>query len=128
MTTWTSEELERIGRATELELASRRPDGALSPWTIMWVVRADDALYVRSAYGPGSAWYRRAQATGQGRIRAGAIERDVTFTDVPAAETPTHAAVDAAYHAKYDQYGPRIVGAVVGPDAAAVSIRLEALR
>jgi hypothetical protein len=94
----------------------------------MWVVRADDALYVRSAYGPGSAWYRRAQATGQGRIRAGAIERDVTFTDVPAAETPTHAAVDAAYHAKYDQYGPRIVGAVVGPDAAAVSIRLEALR
>jgi hypothetical protein len=35
-----------------------------------------------------------------------------------------HAAIDAAYHAKYDRYGPRIVGSVVGPDAEAVTIRL----
>ena len=33
-------------------------------------------------------------------------------------------AIDAAYHAKYDRYGPRIVGSVVGPDAADVTIRL----
>ena len=30
----------------------------------------------------------------------------------------------AAYHAKYDRYGPRIVGSVVGPNAEAVTIRL----
>jgi hypothetical protein len=35
-----------------------------------------------------------------------------------------HAAIDAAYHAKYDQYGPRIVNTVVGSDAATVTIRL----
>ncbi len=35
-----------------------------------------------------------------------------------------HAAIDAAYHSKYDRYGPRIVGSVVGPDAEAVTIRL----
>jgi hypothetical protein len=32
--------------------------------------------------------------------------------------------IDAAYHAKYDQYGPKIVGTVVGPDAATVTIKL----
>jgi threonine dehydrogenase-like Zn-dependent dehydrogenase len=32
--------------------------------------------------------------------------------------------VDAAYHAKYDRYGPRIVGSVTGPDAYPVTVRL----
>ena len=35
-----------------------------------------------------------------------------------------HAAIDAAYHSKYDRYGPRIVGSVVGSDAEAVTIKL----
>jgi hypothetical protein len=29
MTTWTSEELAKIGKAEELAIASRRPDGTL---------------------------------------------------------------------------------------------------
>ena len=33
--------------------------------------------------------------------------------------------LDTAYHAKYDQYGARIVGSVVGPRAVTVTIRLE---
>lgn len=40
------------------------------------------------------------------------------------ADPGAHAAVDDAYHAKYDRYGPGIVGSVVGPDAEAVTIRL----
>ena len=43
---------------------------------------------------------------------------------VPVEAHDTHEALDAAYHAKYDRHGPRIVGTVVGPDAAAVTIRL----
>jgi hypothetical protein len=35
-----------------------------------------------------------------------------------------HGGIDAAYHAKYDRYGPQIVGTVVGPEAEAVTIRL----
>jgi len=37
----------------------------------------------------------------------------------------SHADIDAEYHAKYDQYGPRIVDTVVGPDAATVTLRLD---
>jgi hypothetical protein len=33
-------------------------------------------------------------------------------------------ALDAACHAKYDRYGPQIVGSVTGPQAHAVTIRL----
>ncbi len=111
----------RFGNAEELELASTRPDGTLRPYVTMWVVRAGDDLYVRSAYGPDNPWYRRAKASGIGRIRAGGLERDVTFAD---AAPGVHAALDAAYHAKYDRYGPKIVGTVVGPAVEAVTIRL----
>ena len=75
MNTWTAHELERIGGAGELRLASRRGDGSLRPYVTMWVVRAGDGLYIRSAYGPGNPWYRRAIASGTGRIRAGGIEK-----------------------------------------------------
>ncbi|HKH04858.1 MAG TPA: DUF2255 family protein [Acidimicrobiales bacterium] len=121
MTAWTSDELDRIQAAEELQLASARSDGSLRPYVTMWVVRVGDDAYVRSAYGPANPWYRRARSSGVGRIRAGGVERDVSFDE---AETGVHAAIDAAYHAKYDRYGPRIVGSVVGPQAEALTIRL----
>jgi hypothetical protein len=121
MTTWTDDELSRIGEARELQLASARRDGNLRAYVTMWVVRVGDDLFVRSAYGANNPWYRRAKASGGGRIRAGGVERDVTFAE---SAPDVHAAIDAAYHAKYDRYGPEIVGTVVGPDAASVTIRL----
>jgi hypothetical protein len=121
MTAWTDDELRRIGEATELQLASRRPDGTLRPYVTMWVVRAGDDIYVRSAGGPDRPWYRRATASGLGRVRAGGVERDVAFESAP---PDAHAALDAAYHSKYDGYGPQIVGSVVGPDAHRVTVRL----
>ena len=121
MTIWTEEELSRIGDATELHLASERPDGTMRPYVTMWVVRAGDDLYVRSAYGPDIPWYRGARSSRAGRIRAGGLEREVHFAETA---PEVHAAIDAAYHAKYDRYGPEIVGTVVGPQAHDVTIRL----
>jgi hypothetical protein len=119
--TWTPDELDRIGASVELELASYRADGSLRPFVTMWVVRVGNDLYVRSAYGPGNPWYRRAKASGTGRVRAGDLERSVIFADAAPDAQP---AIDAAYHAKYDRYGPSIVATVVGPDAHQVTIRL----
>lgn len=51
MRTWTGDELARIGESEEPQLASTRPDGTPLPHVTMWVVRANDDLYVRSAYG-----------------------------------------------------------------------------
>ncbi|WP_147795032.1 DUF2255 family protein [Cellulomonas sp. Y8] len=121
MSGWTAEELDRVGRAEELRLASSRPDGTLRPAVTIWVVRVGDDLVVRSAYGPGNGWFRRAQASGRGRVEAGGVTRDVRFV---AADPAAHDAVDAAYHAKYDRFGPRIVGSVVGPQVVDVTLRL----
>ena len=121
MSTWTQDDLTRVGQAAELQLASTRPDGTLRPYVTIWVVRAGDHLYVRSAYGPQNPWFVRAKASGSGRIRAGGVERDVTFAEPDAG---VHPAVDAAYHAKYDRYGAAIVDTVVGERAHPQTVEL----
>lgn len=118
---WSSEELQRIGGSTEVQVSSERPDGTTRPYITIWIVRVGDELYVRSAYGTDNPWYRRAKASGAGRVRAGRFEREVTFAETG---SEVHPSIDAAYHAKYDRYGPKIVGTVVGDQAAAGTLRL----
>jgi hypothetical protein len=63
-------------------------------------------------HGRANPWFQRALASGEGRIRSGGVERDVTFEEPgPAVDEDLHAAI----HAKYDRYGARIVGTVVSP-------------
>jgi hypothetical protein len=123
MSNWTTDELRRIGGATELRVASYRPDGTLRPYVTIWTVAAGDGVYVRSAYGADNPWFRRALASGRGRIRAGGVERDIEFVHLDASD-PAHRDVDAAYHAKYDRYGPAIVGSVTGDHATHTTLRL----
>jgi hypothetical protein len=122
MSAWTSDELSRIGRSDELQVTSHRPDGTLRPWVTIWVVNVGNEVYIRSAHGPGNGWFRRAQAAGTGRMKVGGLEKDVAF-EVP--DQGVHDSIDAAYHAKYDRYGPRIVGTVVGPTVLDVTLRVE---
>ncbi|TSD99234.1 DUF2255 family protein [Skermania sp. ID1734] len=118
---WTEGELSVIGNAVELELATRKVDGSLRPYTTMWVVRVGDGIYVRSAGGPTRGWYRHALTSGKGRVRAGGIERDVRFDqDI----SSPHSDIDRTYHAKYDRYGPGPVSHVTGPGSHPVTIRL----
>jgi hypothetical protein len=121
MTSWTSEELAKIGNAEELAIASRWSDGTLRPFVTIWVVGTGGNLYVRSVRGRSGTWFRRALTAGQGRIRAGGIERDVAFEQ---AGPEVHAPVTAAYHEKYDRYGPNIVGTVVSAESASTTLRL----
>lgn len=121
MNTWTEDELSRIGEAEELQVSSQRADGSLRPYVTIWVVRTGGDIYIRSAYGPLNPWYVRARASGSGRIRAGGVEKDVTFA---VAGADAYADVDTAYHAKYDRHGPAMVGTVVGAVAAPTTIRL----
>lgn len=120
-TEWTPEELDAIGAADELQIASARPDGTLRPYVTIWTVRSGDDLYVRTAYGPGAAWYRHAQESGTGSIRAGGIERDVSFAE---AHADTAEQIDGAYEAKYGRYGKGIVKTVVGDQVHALTIKL----
>ena len=121
MSAWSPQELNRIGRATELRIASRRPDGSLRPDVTIWTVRAGDDIFVRSAHGHDNPWFQRALRSEAGRIRAGGVERDVRF-EQPRPDVAD--AVSAAYHAKYDRYGEMMVGTVVSADAVRSTLRL----
>ncbi|GAA3762364.1 DUF2255 family protein [Salinactinospora qingdaonensis] len=70
MSVWTEDELRRIGADRELRVASERPDGTLRPYPTIWDVRSGEAIYIRSAYGVDSGWFRRAKTAGAGRINA----------------------------------------------------------
>jgi hypothetical protein len=119
---WTPDELDRIGSADEFQISSVRSDGTLRPYVTIWGVRVGDELYIRSAHGSDNPWYRRALASGTGRVKAGGVEHDVSFGDVA---SEVQAAIDAAYHAKYDRYGAAIVGTVVGEQLHDLTIRLD---
>jgi hypothetical protein len=121
MTGWTSDQLDSIGSAQELQIASLRRDGTLrSPRTI-WVVRVGDDLYVRSMNGRGGGWFPGTQVRHQGHIRAGGVDQDVTFAD---ADPELNDQIDAAYRDKYRRYGPSVIGSVVNPAARAATIKL----
>jgi hypothetical protein len=124
VTTWPPDELAAVGDADELEIASRRPDGSLRSFVTIWVVGAGEDIYVRSAHGRDNPWFRRAVASGEGRIRAGGVDRDVAFEE-PDADQALDAAIDAAFHAKYDHNGPDLVDPVVSAESARATLRLE---
>jgi len=117
---WTSEELDAIGAAEELDLASVRRDGTLRRPVTMWVVRHGDDLYVRSVNGRGSSWFRGAQARHEAHIQAGGVDKDVFLIETDDVSD----ALDAAYRAKYRRYAESIVGSIVSPQARAATLKL----
>jgi hypothetical protein len=121
MTAWTTDELDRIEEADELEIASLRPDGTLRNPTTIWVVRLGDDLYVRSVNGRTSGWFRGTQVRHEGRIRAGGVEKDVTFVEGGGDVADL---IDDAYRTKYRRYSDSIVATTLTPDARAATLTL----
>jgi hypothetical protein len=122
MTTWTSDELNKIDRAEELQIASLRSDGTLRNPVTIWVVRIGDDLYVRSVNGRTSAWFRGSQLRHEGHIQAGGVEEDVTFVEEAAPEINDQ--IDAAYRTKYRRYAASIIDSIVSPQARSATIKL----
>jgi hypothetical protein len=121
MTTWTSEELNKIGTAEELGLASLRSDGTLRNPVTIWVVRLGDDLYARSVNGRTSAWFRGTQMRHEGHIQAGGVDKDVTFVD---ADPNLNDQIDAVYQTKYRRYAASIINSTTTPAARSATLKL----
>jgi hypothetical protein len=121
MTQWTSDQLNKIGGAEEVQIASVWRDGKLSKPVTVWVVRHGDDLYLRSVRGRKAQWFRGTQERHEGRIRAGGVQQDVTFVD---ADHDIDDEVDGAYRAKYRRYAGSILNSVLTPEARSTTIKL----
>jgi hypothetical protein len=121
MTAWTSDELNKIGTAEELRIASLRRDGTLRKPVIIWVVRVDNDLYVRCVNGRAGAWFRGVLTRHEGRIWAGGVEKDFTF--VEETKPDINDKIDEAYLTKYGRY-PQYVDPMVTPEVRATTIKL----
>ena len=121
MITWTSEELNKIGAAEELQIASLRGDGTLRKPVAIWVVRLGDDLYVRCVNGCSGKWFHGVQTRHEGHIQAGGVEKDVTF--VEESDPAVNDQIDAAYLTKYRRY-PQYVSPMVTPAVRAATIKL----
>ena len=123
MTAWTSEELIKIGKAEELEIAALRRDGTLRKPVTIWVVRLGDDVYVRSYKGrTAAAWFRGALVRHEGHIQAGGVDKDVTFMEEVASDINNQ--IDAAYRAKYRRYAASIISSIASPEARSATIKL----
>src|SRR5439155_9633523 len=120
MAAWTTEELDKIDAADELEIASLRPDGTLRNSTTIWVVRLGDDLYVRSVNGRTSSWFRGVQDRHEAQIRSGGVEKDVLVVEMD----DINDEIDAAYRTKYHRYAANIVDSIVTPEARAATLQL----
>ncbi len=121
MTQWTSDQLDKFGKAEEVQIASVGRDGKLRKPVTVWAVRLGDDLYVRSVRGRNGHWFRGTQEKHEGRIRAGGIQQDITFVE---ADHDIDGQVDAAYRDKYRRYAGRILDSVLTPEARSSTLKI----
>ena len=122
MNGWTSNELNKIGSAEELQLASLRRDGSMRSPVTMWVIRIGDDLFVRSVKGRQGPWFRGTQSRLEGYIQSGGVEKNVRFVDEM--DPAVNEQIDAAYREKYRCYPKAYVDACLTPAARAATLKL----
>lgn len=123
MTNWIQNDLERIGAAGELQLATFKKDGTLRKPVTIWVVRVGDDLYVRAYRGRETAWFRQIQRRPEGRIEASGVTKNVTFGDESSDEALNNK-IDAAYQSKYRRYSATYVDPMIALQARATTLKL----
>ncbi len=122
MAAWTNAELEKIGSAEELDIQSMRQDGTLRKPLTIWVVRVGDELYVRAYKGRTGPWFRATQTRHEGHVRAGGVDKDVTF--VEADSDALNDGIDEEYRTKYRRYSADVLDPMLTPTARQATLKL----
>jgi len=121
---WSADELERIGAAEELRIATSRPDGTLRREVPIWVVCVSGQVYVRTWYRREAGWFGHAVDSRRASIHVAGLAAYVAVEDIGDDKAELRAEVDAAYRAKYGRYGETTVAQMVADDAAGTTLWL----
>lgn len=121
MKTWSPDELNKFEAADEIGIAPLRQDDAVRKPVTIWIVRLGDDLFVRSAYGSRSGWFRGALASHRARIIARDLAKEVLFE---VADPKLNDEIDAAYRSKYRHHPATYVNMMVSAGARSTTTRL----
>ncbi|MFJ9588719.1 DUF2255 family protein [Streptomyces acidicola] len=121
MNAWTSAQIDAISSTDDFRVSPYRDDGTTpgTP-TSIWSVVVDGGVYVRAYNGTASRWHRSALQQGAGRISAGGVDAEVTFTPV---DGEINDRIDAAYSEKYA--GSAYLPPMVSGRARAATVRVD---
>jgi len=120
MTTWSKDELHKIGETDDQHISPFRENGrTYGTPTWIWSVVVDDALYVRGYNGQKSRWYQAAVQQKAGRITAAGMTKEVSFEQVDGAINDR---IDEAYTAKYK--GSSYLKPMIGPRARSATVKV----
>ncbi|MFZ0604795.1 MAG: DUF2255 family protein [Roseiarcus sp.] len=121
--TWSNDELRKIAETDDLHISPLRGDGlTYGTPTWIWSVVVDGELYVRAYNGQSSRWYQAAMRQKAGRITAGGVTRDVSFTPVEGAVTDR---IDDVYRSKYGRSS--YLASMISARARAATVRIAPL-
>ena len=117
---FASDDLDRIGRAEEIEIETQAPDAPIHRTTI-WIVVDGEEVFVRSVRGRTARWYR--EATANPAVAIHVDGRRLPATAIPATDPDSIERTSAALRVKYD----RIPGLrpMLKPDVLDATLRLE---
>ncbi|HVC34828.1 MAG TPA: DUF2255 family protein [Chloroflexota bacterium] len=115
------EMIEELRRVEEVEIETRAAPGKPARRRIIWVVVANDEVYVRSVRGTAGRWYRDLLSHPTASLRVSG--RDLAVRAVPVTDAATIARVSAAYLSKYEAspHAPPIVR----EEVLSTTLRLE---
>ncbi len=110
-----------LREAEEIDIETQAPGGPARRTTI-WVVAADDEVFVRSVRGARGQWYRDAVANPAVGVHVGG--RRVSATTIPATDPASIDRVSDAFRAKYARQGASL-DSMLQPHTLPTTLRLE---
>jgi hypothetical protein len=117
----TTFDADTIGALRDSEEVAIRTDKHPANAVPIWVVVADDAVFVRSARGTRGRWYRDVAAGGSATLEFAG--RRVAVRAIPASDA---AAIERASREYLRKYGPGpYAQAMVQPEVLPMTLRLE---
>jgi hypothetical protein len=117
---YSSEDLEALAEAEEVEIETQAPDGPTHRTTI-WIVVDDGEAFIRTYKGPESRWYREAKANPAVALHVG--DRRLPSTAIPADDPDSIERVSAGFRRKYPN--DESTDAMVAAPNLPTTLRLE---
>jgi hypothetical protein len=117
---FSTEDLDLLDRTQEIEIETQAPDKAARR-TVIWVVVDDGEVFVRTARGAGSRWFRDAEANPAVAIHVGGNR--LPATAIPATDPDAIERTSAGYLRKYA--GDPAAKIMVKPNLLDTTLRLE---